>query len=133
MTTTLTTENLHRIHAAPAAGLGGRSFDVGPFRWRAEGGPKDGELARAVAHRLALCWNLCEGARTATLEDGAILREAEAHDALLDAIERGADLAEIQRLAAAARQAANDLDDAYDRTGGRLNDCPTCNPAAEEA
>ena len=27
----------HRVHAAPASGRGGCSFDIGPVRWRGEG------------------------------------------------------------------------------------------------
>jgi hypothetical protein len=42
---------LHRIHAAPASGKGGCSFDVGTVRWRGEGG--DQAEKREMARRLS--------------------------------------------------------------------------------
>jgi len=56
----------HRVHAAPASGRGGCSLDIGPVRWRGEGG--DQETKREVAYRLAVCWNVAEGWPTEALE-----------------------------------------------------------------
>ena len=40
----------HRVHAAPASGRGGCSLDIGPVRWRGEGGEQETkrELVRNV-------------------------------------------------------------------------------------
>ena len=124
------TLSLHRMHAAPASGTGGSSFDLGAVRWRGEGG--DTAWKRSVAHRLCLCWNLCEGWPTSTLEDG-VLRELDdvsfrLEAALTDLLANDpcALPREIITLVetASALRAARDAD--YDDTDGRPHDCPDC-------
>lgn len=90
---------LHRIHAAPAAGKGGVSFDVGPVRWRPEGGSP--EERRAMAYRLSYTWNLCEGMPTELLEDDEVWAGLGCSQrALLAAWRAGEDLTpHLQRLA----------------------------------
>jgi hypothetical protein len=117
---------LHRIHAAPASGQGGRSFDLGGYRWRPTEAGKDSEDARAIAHRLALCWNLCEGIRTETLEAGALRKEADATAELVEAIERGEPPERLRALTAALRRAGGLVEAGIDRSHGRLHDCPSC-------
>lgn len=65
---------LHRMHASVANGKGGNSFDVDSVRWRGEAGK--GADKRAMARRLAVCWNVCEGWPTEALEAG-VLRNAD--------------------------------------------------------
>jgi hypothetical protein len=115
---------LHRIHAAPISGVGGCSLDIGPTRWRGEGGSMDER--RAQSFRLSLAWNLLEGMPTDAAESGAIRDYYEAVDALLVAI--GTDPA-YQDAVARVRDAWDRHD--MDVTGGRLHDCESC--LAEEA
>jgi hypothetical protein len=123
-------ERLHRIHVAPALGTGGSSFDVEGVRWRGDAGTASWK--RSVAYRLALCWNLCEGWPTATLEDG-VLRDLDdvsfrLEVALTDLLAHDPRALphEIITLveAAAALRATRDAD--YDDTDGRPHDCPDC-------
>lgn len=126
------TLKLHRIHAAPAAGKGGCSFDLGGIRWRGDGGaptPEGQERKRAMAYRLAVCWNVIEGIPTEDLEAG-ILRD------VFDAAERlvaimGGDGAEPGSDVAALRDALARFDGRVDRTDGRLHDCKGCDPTID--
>jgi hypothetical protein len=125
-------DRLHRIHAAPAAGKGGCSVDIGQNRWRPEGG-KDRDEKRAAARRIAVCWNVLEGWPTDALESGALLEVDEAALALLDeldhvdlervAVDRSPGICEAMkrlRAAFAKRDALIDL------TNGRKHDCESC-------
>ncbi len=69
----LDVEHLHLMGASPASGKGGNSLDVGGIdgpRWRGEGGPSS--IKRAMAQRLAYCWNMHKGWRMDDLEAGAV-------------------------------------------------------------
>lgn len=117
---------LHRIHACPTSGKGGRSFDLAGYRWRPADASGETHEAQQVAFRMALCWNLCEGITTDGLAGGALLDEAQAVGDLVTAIERGADLEELRQLAGAVRAAGGLVEAATDRSHGRLHDCPSC-------
>jgi len=118
---------LHRLHAAPALGRGGRSFDLAGWRWRPDGAPDHEERnPRDVAFRLALCWNLCEGIPTEVLENGWFRLQAEAIDVLLKA-------AGEDRLTSAHVDKLRDLRDQIDAAvaaanpgDGTLSDCEAC-------
>lgn len=100
---------LHRIHAnAQSTRLEFNSLDL---TWRGEGRSVSLADKMAIAHRLALCWNLCEGMPTELLEGGLLRDVAWAV--------RDGDLAKAQEL---QRQ----LDDGRDLTDGRLHDCASC-------
>jgi hypothetical protein len=116
----------HRVHAAPASGRGGCSLDVGPVRWRGEGGTR--EEKRELAYRLTLCWNLAEGWPTEALEEG-ILRSVE--DALVQLLklldERSQEIPnEVRALADQLCSLLNERDLHYDLTDGRPHDCAAC-------
>lgn len=115
---------LHRIHAAPASGKGGNSFDLGPYRWRPENAsPGKADQARAMAHRLSTCWNVLEGIPTEALEDGVLRREAEAVQELLDAATAGHQLQPYVDRLRAAHEAVGAI---IDFTNGRIHDCEQC-------
>ena len=133
---TLKIEKLHRIHASVATrggrtGKGGGvSFDVGGTagaRWRGDGGT--GEMRAAMAHRLALCWNLAEGWPTAALEEGILLKEDDAVVELLAAVAEAEDTGAWGPVRGAA-QRLRDLRKCntgrVDITDGRLHDCAGC-------
>ncbi len=126
-------EKLHRIHAAPAMGKGGRSFDLAGYRWRPAEAGTDALDAQAVAYRAALCWNLCEGIRTSALADGRLVDEAEAVEDLVAAVERGAPAEELRQLASAVRTAGGRVEAGTDRANGRLHDCAGCGADVAEA
>jgi hypothetical protein len=116
----------HRVHAAPASARGGCSLDIGPVRWRGEGGTQ--EEKRELAYRLALCWNLAEGWPTEALEEG-ILRSVE--DALVQLLklldERSQEIPDgIQILADRLSRVLKERDLHYDLTDGRPHDCAAC-------
>lgn len=123
-------ERLHRIHVAPALGTGGSSFDLDGVRWRGDAGA--GPWKRAVAYRLALCWNLCEGWPTEVLEDGVLREDDHAVEALLNALrglldaDAGALPASVRELLANCEDVRRRRDAAYDLTNGRPHDCPSC-------
>jgi hypothetical protein len=117
---------LHRIHAAPTTGKGGRSFELGGYRWRPAMADKGALDAGAIAYRIALCWNLAEGIRTEALEAGALPLEADAVEQLVAGVERGAPTEELVRMAAAVRAAGGRVEACIDRTEGRLHDCEAC-------
>ena len=116
----------HRVHAAPASGRGGCSLDVGPVRWRGEGGTQ--EERRELAYRLALCWNLAEGWPTHALEEG-ILRSVE--DALVQLLKLLRDRSrevpdEVRILADRLARLLEERDAHYDLTDGRPHDGAAC-------
>jgi hypothetical protein len=89
----------------------------GEQTWRMDGRAPL-ELKAAIARRLAVCWNVCEGFPTDQLELG-ILKE------LCDAVAAG-DIAKAQE--ALAR-----MDRGTDTTDGRLHDCKPCLAREESA
>jgi len=98
---------LHRLHAANQATR--VQFDTLGITWRGDGGSV--ELKTEMAHRLALCWNLCEGFTTETLERGMMRDLPQAvYDGDIDT----------------ARRLVSEMDRAVDRSDGRLNDCVQC-------
>jgi hypothetical protein len=116
----------HRVHAAPASGRGGCSLDIGPTRWRGEGG--DQETKRELAYRLAVCWNVAEGWPTDALEAGVLRSVEDALVQLLDLIgERSQEVPDDMRtLAARLSRLLEGRDAYYDLTEGRPHDCPAC-------
>jgi hypothetical protein len=116
----------HRVHAAPASGRGGCSLDIGPVRWRGEGGTQ--EEKRELAYRPALCWNLAEGWPTEALEEG-ILRSVE--DALVELLkildQRSQAIPDHIRIVAdRLSRLLEERDLHYDLTDGRPHDCRAC-------
>jgi hypothetical protein len=116
----------HRVHAAPASGRGGCSLDIGPLRWRGEGG--DQETKRELAYRLAVCWNVAEGWPTDVLEAG-VLRSVE--DGLVQLLELFAVHSEevpddLRMLADRLSRLLEARDTHYDLTDGRPHDCAAC-------
>jgi len=116
----------HRVHAAPASGRGGCSLDIGPVRWRGEGG--DQETKRELAYRLAVCWNVAEGWPTEALERG-VLRSVE--DGLVELLEllevRAAEVPEdVRVLGERLSRLLEERDAHYDLTDGRPHDCAGC-------
>lgn len=125
---------LHRIHAAPSAGVGGRSFDL-LGRWRCDGA-QDPAITRLVAHRLSLCWNLCEGWPTEDLE-GGILRDIEETTLhLLDELFVADFEVELPQAVIDLRGKLKALFEkgqkVYDNTDGRPADCDGCYPPKEK-
>jgi hypothetical protein len=116
----------HRVHAAPASGRGGCSLDIGPVRWRGEGG--DQETKRELAYRMAVCWNVAEGWPTEALEKG-ILRSVEDRLAELLALldGRSAEVPDdVRALGERLSRLLEERDAHYDVTDGRPHDCATC-------
>jgi hypothetical protein len=116
----------HRVHAAPASGRGGCSLDIGPVRWRGEGG--DQETKRELAYRMAVCWNVAEGWPTDALEKG-ILRSVEDRLAELLALldGRSAEVPDdVRALGERLSRLLEERDAHYDVTDGRPHDCATC-------
>ena len=116
----------HRVHAAPASGRGGCSFDIGPVRWRGEGGNQ--EAKRELAYRLALCWNLAEGWPTEALEKG-VLRSVE--DGLVELLGllhvRSEDVPDdVRALGNRLSRLLEERDRHYELTDGRPHDCAAC-------
>lgn len=116
----------HRVHAAPASGRGGCSLDIGPVRWRGEGGSQ--EEKRELAYRLALCWNLAEGWPTESLEQGILRSVEDALERLLKLLEeRSQEIPhEVRRLGDQLSSLLEERDAHYDLTDGRPHDCPAC-------
>jgi hypothetical protein len=116
----------HRVHAAPASGRGGCSLDIGPVRWRGEGG--DQETKRELAYRLAVCWNVAEGWPTDALEAGVLRSVEDGLVELLRALEvHLADLpGDIRTLRDRLSRLLDERDAQYDLTEGRPHDCAGC-------
>ena len=116
----------HRVHAAPASGRGGCSLDIGPTRWRGEGG--DQETKRELAYRLAVCWNVAEGWPTDALEAGVLRSVEDALVQLLELLEaRSKEVPdEIRTLGNRLSRLLEERDTHYDLTDGRPHDCAAC-------
>ncbi len=99
---------LHRHHAAPQATRVQFGEPISQT-WRGDGGNPD--LKAAIAYRLAVCWNVCEGIPTSQLEEGVLIE-------LLDAVADG-NLRRAQSLLAK-------MDRGFDETDGRFHDCEPC-------
>jgi hypothetical protein len=122
----------HREHAAPVSGRGGCSLDIGPVRWRGEGGDQD--TKRELAYRMVVCWNVAEGWPTEALEKG-ILRSVE--DGLVELLGlldvRSEDVPdEVRALGRRILGLLEERDAYYDLTDGRPHACEVClaNPPA---
>ena len=116
----------HRVHAAPASGRGGCSLDIGPVRWRGEGG--DQESKRELAYRMAVCWNVAEGWPTEALETG-VLRSVE--DGLVKLLQllraRSEEVPDdVRTLGERLSRLLEERDTHYDVTDGRPHDCAAC-------
>jgi hypothetical protein len=116
----------HRVHAAPASGRGGCSLDIGPTRWRGEGG--DQETKRELAYRLAVCWNVAEGWSTEALEAG-VFRSVE--DGLVELLQllraRSEDVPDdVRALGDRLSRLLEERDTHYDLADDRPHDCPGC-------
>ena len=116
----------HRVHAVPASGRGGCSLDIGPVRWRGEGG--DQEAKRELAYRMAVCWNVAEGWPTEALEAG-VLRLVE--DGLIELLEllktHSEDVPDgLRKLGDRLSRLLGERDMHYDLSDGRPHDCPAC-------
>ena len=110
----------------PRSGRGGCSLDIGPVRWRGEGGTQ--EAKRELAYRLALCWNLAEGWPTEALEKGILRSVEDTLVQLLDLLDRrSAEVpADIRTLADRLSCLLEERDTHYDLTDGRPHDCAAC-------
>lgn len=123
---------LHRLHASPASGLGGVSFDLEEYRWRCDGGGK-GERTRATARRLVVCWNVLEGWPTVELEDGC-LREVdgaareviESYEMLDGPVSGEEERARLKKSVERLKAAFAKRDMKQDLTHGRPHDCEGC-------
>lgn len=106
--------NLHRYHCGAQASRLQVDLPDGSMTWRADG---RAPLAAkgAIAHRLAVCWNVLEGMPTELLELGLLKR-------LCDAVAAN-DIT-------TARAVLSEMDQGTDCTDGRLHDCKAC--AAKE-
>jgi hypothetical protein len=107
-------------------GRGGCSLDIGPVRWRGEGG--DQETKRELAYRMAVCWNVAEGWPTEALEKG-VLRSVE--DGLVELLGlldvRSEDVPdEVRMLGNRLLRLLEDRDTHYDLSDGRPHDCAGC-------
>lgn len=101
---------LHRFHMRDQATRLEFEHTRHAMAWRADGRfPL--ALKGAIAHRLAVCWNVLEGMPTALLEQGLLLELCQAVDA-----------GDIDR----AKAALAKMDRASDNTDGRPHDCPGC-------
>jgi hypothetical protein len=104
------TDELHKVHAGHDVKTKSVRVDIGSVAWRGEGG-SDRERKAAMALRLAVCWNICEGIPTARLLDGVVLDYYVAVDKLLAALGEqqlfhdAAKVAELARCATAVKQA----------------------------
>jgi hypothetical protein len=114
------------VHAAPASGRGGCSLDIGPIRWRGEGG--DQESKRELAYRLAVCWNLVEGWPTEALERGVLGAVEDALVQLLELIDERSQHVpdDIRMLGDRLSRLLDERDTHYDLTDGRPHDCVVC-------
>jgi hypothetical protein len=116
----------HRVHAAPASGRGGCSLDIGPVRWRGEGG--DQETKRELAYRMAVCWNVAEGWPTEALEAGILRSVEDGLTELLGLLEvRSKEVPDDVRIhGARLSRLLEERDTHYDLTDGRPHDCEGC-------
>jgi hypothetical protein len=113
-------------HAAPASGRGGCSLDIGPVRWRGEGGEQ--ETKRELAYRLAVCWNVEEGWPTDAPEAGVLRLVEDGLVELLELLEAcaGGVPDDIRRLGGRLSRLLEERHAHYDLTDGGPHDCPAC-------
>ena len=116
----------HRVHAAPASGRGGCSLDIGPVRWRGEGG--DQETKRELAYRMAVCWNVAEGWPTEALEAGILRSVEDGLAQLLELLEVHSKEVpdEVRALRERLLRLLDERDGHYDLAEGRPHDCEAC-------
>ena len=116
----------HRVHAAPASGRGGCSLDIGPVRWRGEGG--DQETKRELAYRMAVCWNVAEGWPTEALEKGILRSVEDGLAELLGLLEVRVEEVpdDVRLLGERLSRLLEERDTHYDLTDGRPHDCAGC-------
>jgi hypothetical protein len=116
----------HRVHAAPAMGRGGCSLDIGPVRWRGEGG--DQESKSELAYRLAVCWNVAEGWPTEALEAGVLRSVEDGLVRLLELLEvrAGEVPGDVRALGERLSRLLEERDAHYDLRDGRPHDCAGC-------
>jgi len=116
----------HRVHAAPASGRGGCSLDIGPVRWRGEGG--DQQSKRELAYRMAVCWNVAEGWPTEALERGVLQSVEDGLVELLELLEvRSEEVPDdIRTLGKRLSRLLEERDTRFDLTHGRPHDCAAC-------
>lgn len=117
-------EELHRIHAANEHNS---RVDFKEVTCRATGG--DMALKKAMARRLAVCWNTLTGYPTQAIEAGCIGHAEAFVLELLEYVEKHAPAdTELRKLTENIRKAYGERADALDWTNGRLHDCtsPEC-------
>ena len=116
----------HRVHAVPASGRGGCSLDIGPVRWRGEGG--DQQSKRELAYRMAVCWNVAEGWPTEALERGVLQSVEDGLVELLELLEvRSEEVPDdIRTLGKRLSRLLEERDTRFDLTHGRPHDCAAC-------
>ena len=116
----------NRVHAVPASGRGGCSLDIGPVRWRGEGG--DQEAKRELAYRMAVCWNVAEGWPTEALEAGVLRSVEDGLAELLELLEvRSEDVPDdVRMLGDRLLRLLEERDTHYNLTDGRPHDCAGC-------
>lgn len=101
---------LHRFHMVDQATRLQFDHPTLGMTWRADGRYAL-DLKQAIAHRLAVCWNVLEGMPTELIEQGLLLE-------LCLAIDAG----DMDR----AKAALAKMDSGIDRTDGRAHDCAAC-------
>jgi len=67
----LTAKNLHAVHAAHDVQGKGWRVDIEGATWRVESSQSTA-ISKAMALRLAVCWNVLEGIPTQALLDGCV-------------------------------------------------------------
>lgn len=101
---------LHRFHMVDQSTRLQFDHPTLVMTWRADG-RYSLDLKNAIAHRLAVCWNVLEGMPTELLEQGLLLEMCEAIDA-----------GDMDR----AKAALAKIDRDTDQTDGRPHDCASC-------
>lgn len=101
---------LHRFHMRDQSSRLEFDNEVHGMAWRADG-RYPLALKGAIAHRLAVCWNVLEGMPTELLEKGLLLE-------LFKAVDAG----DMDR----AKAAVAKIDRGSDNTDGRPHDCNAC-------
>lgn len=85
--------DLHRHHLAHDPKGTGWRVDLGhaaSIRIEAQAGALDRATKKALAYRIAVCWNVLEGIPTDDLMGGAVRNAFEAARSMCDALEKGA-------------------------------------------
>ena len=123
---------LHKVHAAHDRKAKSLRVDVGDVAWRGESGAH--AVKAAMALRLAVCWNVCEGIQTDKLEAGVLLDYYVAVDRLIAAVDEpqgrlfhsAEKVLELMRLAARVKEAQR-------RIGVEHFECLACDAKKETA